>query len=440
MPNVLVLHPGPVSFRQERAARQRDYLREHDIRLILADDSLVASDHDFFDELIELPPAEQVARSYRILDRYCAEHEIDAVLSQSESSVLLGSLLYASASLPGITPSAAHACVNKFHCRRVLESAGVGVPRFALVHDARGVREFAREHGFPIVLKGVASALGRLVTLVRAADEIDRAVERVTRGIETSLDIERLCDFAALARIDLGCDPRREFLVETFAAGQPVETDGLVVGGNPCSFGVTEQVLSEPPRFFIEGYLAPADRSAEEIDAIEAASIAALAALGVDDAGYSIEMRIDRGAVKLIEVNGRLGWDEGFGDMFERVIGLHPVAAMLDLALGSTPSIDRREDVHCALAYTSCYEDMMVVRVPDAGELAALCSDDVDVGLATYSGARMHAPPHPDVAPHLAYALSVHPTSSRAAFTRAREVVRRLKFELRPASDTAAAS
>jgi hypothetical protein len=112
---------------------------------------------------------------------------------------------------------------------------------------------------------------------------------------------------------------------------------------------------------------------------------------------------------------------------------------MLDMALGSTPRIERRGDVHCALAYVSCYEDMTVVRVPDASALATLASDDVDVGLATYAGARMHAPPHPDVAPHLAYALAVHPTSSRAAFARARDVVRRLKFELRPASDASTA-
>lgn len=432
MPNVLVLHPGPIGFRQEQAARQREYLRENDIRLILADDSLVDSDRDHFHELVELPPAEEVKASVRILEHYCAEHEIDAVLSQSESSVLLGSLLFESVSLPGISPAAAHLCVNKFRCREELERAGVRVPRFRLAHDAAGVRAFAREHEFPIVLKGVASALSRLVTLVRSAAEIDAAVELVSRGIGTSLDIRRLSEFAALSRIDLGCDPRRDFLVEAFVHGDPIETDGLVVGAVPCSFGVTEQVLSTPPRFFIEGYLLPADRPALEIDAIERVSSAALSALGVENTGYSIEMRIDRGAVSVIEVNGRLGWDEGFGDMFERVIGRHPTRATLDLALGSTPDIEHRSGVCCALAYASCYDDAVVARVPTEEEIAALNGDGIHVELATYEGARMHAPPHPDVAPHLALALASHATSSRAAFVKAREIVRRLEFGLEP--------
>jgi biotin carboxylase len=433
MPNVLVLYPGPIGFRQEQAGRHRDYLRENDIRLILADDYLVEADRDFFDELVELPPPQKVEPAYRVLERYCARHDVDAVLSQSESSVLLGSLLFEAAALPGISPSAAHACVDKFKSRGELQRAGVLVPRFALARDARAVRAFAREAGFPIVLKGVASALGRLVTLVNTADEIDAGVERVSRGIATSLDVERLMSFAALARLDLGCDPRRDFLVEAFAHGDPVETDGLVVGTEPRSFAVTEQVLSQAPRFFLEGYLCPADRAQPDIDAIERTSNAAIAALAIDDAGYSIEMRIDRGSVTVIEVNGRLGWDEGFGDMFERVVGVHPVSAMLELALGSPPRIDRRTDAHCALAYSSCYEDRTVVRVPTESELEALRCDGVYVDLATYAGARMHAPPHPDVAPHLAFALASHPKSSRAAFVRAKETVRRLKFDLKPA-------
>jgi biotin carboxylase len=433
MTNVLVLHPGPIGFRQQEIARQRERLRGADVRWILADDSIVDSDRDYFDELIALPPSEQVRESYLVLDRYCAEHEVDALLSQSESSLLLGSMLYESVSLPGISPAAAHLCVNKFRSRVELERSGVGVPAFRLARDAAGVRAFAREFGFPIVLKGVASALGRLVTLVEKECEIESAVERVRRGLQSSLDIQRLAEFAALARIDMGCDPRREFLVEAFAHGDPVETDGLVVGSRPFSFGVTEQVLSTAPRFFLEGYLSPADRPEHEIAAIERTSNEALAALGVENTGYSIEMRIDRGEVRVIEVNGRLGWDEGFGDMFERATGTHPVSATLELALGSMPRIERRSDVRCALAYVSCYDDRTVARVPTEAELAMLNRDGVRVDLATYAGARMHAPPHPDVAPHLAYALASHPTSSRAAFLMAREVVRSAKFELEPA-------
>jgi hypothetical protein len=44
----------------------------------------------------------------------------------------------------------------------------------------------------------------------------------------------------------------------------------------------------------------------------------------------------------------------------------------------------------------------------------------------------MYAPPHPDVTPHLAYALATDPMSSRAAYERARAAVDRLEFALAP--------
>jgi hypothetical protein len=431
MPRVLVLHPGTISFRQEQVARHREFLRENDIQLVLADDSLVDSDREWFDDCIALPPAERVRDALRILDRYCAEHDVDAVLSQSESSVLLGALVYRRLSLPGISPRAAHLCVNKHASRVALQRARVAVPRFGLARDAAGVRSLASDFGFPIVLKGVASALGRLVTLVKSAGEIDAAVARVSAGVARSLDIERLCDFADTAGLDPGCDPRREFLVEAFARGEPVETDGLVLGAKPCSFGVTEQVLSAPPRFYLEGYLSPAERPAHELASIERTSAAALAALCVENSGYSIEMRFDRGEASVIEVNGRLGWDEGFGDMFERTTGCQPMIATLHQALGFAPPVARREGAHCALAYASCYDDAIVERVPTAEELASLQDGRVTLGLATYEQARLHAPPHPDVSPHLAYALAEHATSSRAAFAVAQAAVRRVPFEIR---------
>jgi len=194
-------------------------------------------------------------------------------------------------------------------------------------------------------------------------------------------------------------------------------------------------VLSAPPRFYLEGYLSPAERSAADVDAIERTSAAALLASAVEDSSYSIEMRIERGEASVIEVNGRLGWDEGFGDMFERTTGCQPMIATLHQALGLVPRIARREGVHCALAYASCYDDAIVERVPTAEELAALANGRVTIGLATYANARFHAPPHPDVAPHLAYALAEHPTSSRAAFAAAHAAVGRVPFGIRRVSE-----
>ena len=48
----------------------------------------------------------------------------------------------------------------------------------------------------------------------------------------------------------------------------------------------------------------------------------------------------------------------------------------------------------------------------------------------------MHAPPSPDVAPHLAWALATDPSSSRAAYARARSAVLALPVEQTPFKQT----
>lgn len=430
MTTILVLYPGTIGFRQREAKLQRAHLRDRGVRLALADDYLVDTDRAAFDEVIELPPPEHVREACSVLDGWRASNTIDAVWMQSEAALLAGSLTCDALGLPGIAPRAALACANKFLSRCELERAGVPQPSFALARDAHGVRAFARrpDIGYPIVLKGVASTLGRLVTLVRDESAIDAAVAHVTRGIALSTDIQRLCEFASVAGFDLGCDPHRDFLVESFAHGDPVETDGLVVGRTARSLGVTQQVLTAPPLFFLDGYLNPADRSERELAEIESVSDAAIAALGVSNTGYSIEMRIRDGRVSVIEVNGRLGWDEGFSDLFAAASGRRPGLEALDLALGRRVDSASTPRTHAALAYASCYDDCTVDRLPGAHDIARIEASGVSIGLAVYVGCPVYAPPHPSTTPHLAYALATDSASSRAAYARARAAVDQLEF------------
>src|SRR5260221_745261 len=269
MVTVLILYPGSVTFRQEQMTRHRPMLRELGISTVLADDFVQDSDREIFDDVVELPPCDRVVEGWRVLERWLEHHAVDAVLAQSEPAILLGALATKKIGRPGITPRSALLCVSKYLCRRELERARVPQPRFDLARDASDVRAFAAEDGYPVVLKATASALGRLVTFVESASEVDGAVERVRAGLQQSTDVLRLAAFAAASGIDLGYDPRLEFLVEAFAPGEPVGTDGIVVGSEHRRFGVTGQVLTKPPFFFVEGYLLPADRPASEIAEIQ---------------------------------------------------------------------------------------------------------------------------------------------------------------------------
>ncbi len=440
MPRVLVLYPGPLAHLQDAAVAHRWKLRALGLRFVLATDDASDVRDGFFDEVIELPPSELVHEVWPVLRRELDARKFDALFAQSEPALLVGALAARHAGFVGPSIEAARACVDKFACRRSLAAAGVPEPRFALASSAREVDLFASEHGFPIVLKGVASARGRLVTRVLDRASIARAVERLQLGLARSQDVARWTNFARAAGLELDCDPTRQFLVESFARGDVLETDGVLARAEPISFGVTEQIPSIDPPFFIEGYATPADRAPATIERIEAISRRALAAVGLSDSGYSIEFRVDEDEIALIEINGRLGWDEGFGEMFEASVGVQPAICALQVALGRRPELVRT-GVHAAVAYRCVYRDGRVVSVPSKRELAELASRDLAAAIHVAPGDSTHAPPHPNLLPHLARVLCSSRDSSRAAYTRAREAVDSLRFvlELEPNSNASCA-
>jgi len=430
--DVLCLYPGPATFRQREVGRNRDLLASLGVRLLLADDYDDPGDRACFADVIAMPPPQELAASKRALDRALAGKRVDAVLAQSESALCLGALFAAERGLPCLPLEATLLTTSKFGTRTALEAAGVAQPRFALAHDAQGVRRFAATHGYPVVIKATASALARLVTLVRSEADVELAVARLRDGLQRSPDVQRLSEFADVAGLELDHDPRTSFLVESFARGLPLETDGVVSRDTIVDYGVTEQVMTAPPLFFFEGYLLPADLTAADRAAIERTSGDALRALGVRDTGFSTELRWQDGRASIVEVNGRLGWDEGFGDIFDVAAGVQPVLQALQVALGMPVAASPRPDVRCAVAYSACYEDRIVTRIPDEETIRTVAREHgVRAGVCVWPGDRLYAPPSLDIAPHLAWVLATDPTSSRAAYERARGVLRHLPVELR---------
>lgn len=433
MIDVLCIYPGPAGFRQRQVRAHRPLLEGLGVRLLLADDYADPGDRDCFADFVQLPPPDEVEACKRAIDRAFAGRAMHGVLAQSESGLCLGALVAAERGLPALSLAATLAVTSKHRTRVALDAAGVEQPRYALVSTADEVRRFAGAHGYPVVLKASSSALARLVALVRDASAVDGAVARMRAALPISADVTRLVEFARLARLDVGCDPRESFLVESFAHGLPVETDGVVSRDRIGTFGVTEQVMTPPPLFYFEGYLFPADLPATELAAIEATSDAALRALDVRDTGFSIEMRWRDGRASVLEVNGRLGWDAGFGDLHACVTGVQPVLQTLQIALGQPVVVERARGVHAAVAYSAAYADRIVASVPSADDVARVERElGVQAGLCVWPGERILAPPDPDATPHLAWALARDGESSRRAYEAARRALERLPVELAP--------
>jgi len=307
-----------------------------------------------------------------------------------------------------------------------------------VARDAADVRRFGEAHGWPVMVKAFASTMARLVTKVDSLRDADDAVALLRDGLTRSRDVARLSDFARAARLDLAADPRAAFLCESFAPGAPFECDGFVVAGRARPFGVIEQVMTPAPRLFFEGYLLPADLPDAARELVAATGARAAEAVGLDAAGFSVELRFDGEVARVIEVNGRLGEDHGLWPLFARATGRDPFELAVAIALGERPAWScargaAGEPRH-AVAFACQYEERDVTAVPPPAAVAALLDAErfLEAGLCVEPGDELHAPPHPETFPHLAWLLAADHASSRAAFALARARVATLPIGLAP--------
>jgi hypothetical protein len=376
---------------------------------VFASDDVTPEDQRVYDRVVRLPPVWEVEETLDVLRGI----EADEVFFQTEFGLPPGSLLARERGLRGPTPEAVLSCLDKRRSRALLAAAGVPVPRFVRCSSAADVR--AARLGWPLVLKPAASTLGRGVRKVESDGDLDAAVAAMLRFLPTAPDVRRLVAFARAAGLDLAGDPTREFLAESFATGPAREVDGLVVGDRVDVFGTTDQVVRDGDGFYIEAYLFPAPGA----ETAERHARDAVRAHGLRDTGFSIEFRGD----VVIEVNGRLGEDDGFPDLFAAGLGRAPVSTWL--AHDERPS---RASGRHALAYVNRYAAGTVRRV---GRVPP------GVVVTVEAGQRLLPPGDPAYRAHAAWTIESDPHDAAEALRRARARLAGLELEIADAAPLA---
>ncbi len=415
-------------------AERRRLLSRHakawsELRWVLGDDWPGQSDQRHFESIVPLPPPEEVEAAFDLARAVLSERPPDAVLIASEAGLPLGSLIATHFGLPAPSPMAALLTIDKWQTRRRLHADRVTQPRFALAASAEEVGRFGSEWGWPCLLKARASTMGRLMERVHSPAEVKEAVSRLLAALPASPDIRRLKGLARAGNLDLEVDPAESFLVESVAPGEPIEVDGWIDQRGPHTLGLVRQRLSPHHRPFIEDYELPADLSPSASRAALSAANAAASALDLAPAVYSIELRVHDSTASVIEVNGRPGEDDGFGQLFQTAVGTEPMLVALDLARGITPTPNAREGSFC-LSYASSYERGLVSHVPALDPQSELPPGLLEVAACVHVGEELFAASDPQIFPHLAYALAHDPVSSGAARERARAFLSTWRFEI----------
>ncbi|MFD9129840.1 NikS protein [Kitasatospora sp. NPDC059571] len=204
---VLILNRGPLTKR-----RYDEWLADHPgpLLLLTSRQSLAT----YGDVLPEAGYAHAEAVDFevpgeveeRVLD-LARTHRIEYLVATQESDLQRAGALRDRLGLPGQSEQSAIAFRNKLVMKRLARRAGIAVAEHAPVEHAQDVRDFAEQHGFPLVLKvrDGSSSVGQHI--LHSAAELD-------------------AHLAAAGEIEPG-----RLMVEAFVAGSMVHIDGMVLDG-----------------------------------------------------------------------------------------------------------------------------------------------------------------------------------------------------------------
>lgn len=224
--------------------------------------------------------------------------------------------------LPGPDPRAVERAYRKDLTRAALREAGVPGPRFALAEGWSATAKAAAGLGYPLVVKPVDLCGGMHVRKV--ADEAELR--------EAFLALEA---FPVNARNQ----PRvPSVLLEELLTGPEVSVETVTHDGTTHVIGVTDKSIAGDPWFVESGHMFPADLEPGDREAAVGTAVAAVEALGLDNAVAHTEVKLTADGPKLIEVNPRPAGNQ-ITELVRRVSGIDLPAVFAQLAVGQRPQL-----------------------------------------------------------------------------------------------------
>jgi biotin carboxylase len=239
--------------------------------------------------------------------------------------------------LRGTPPGSALSARDKVAMRLAFAAAGVPQPRFVAIETFDDMARAANELGYPFVLKPTVGAHSRHIALVGGPDELETKYARVRDAVAR----ETRFVFRSLARADATVP----LIAEELLDGPQITTTTLVVGRDVVHLGLAD-VVSVRERglaaFSLASRTTPSIVGAATARAVEATATRAIEALGLRDTAAHPELVLTAEGPKVLEVAARVG---GFrAPMTKLAFGIDLDEAVLDLALGRAPAIDRTHE------------------------------------------------------------------------------------------------
>jgi biotin carboxylase len=301
------------------------------------------------DHLLTIDFADPDGAAARVAE-FAGRRPLQAVVGVDDLTAVAAAAIGERLGLRTSAVAAVAAARDKYQMRQCLAAAGVSIPRFrriALKDDpflaARGVE-------FPCVLKPLALSASRGVIRANNVDHFMAAFRRIA---------------ALLARddVEVSGDAARYLLAEQYIPGVEVALEGLLVGGTLHTLALFDKPDPLEGPFFEETiYVTPSRLPANVQAAVESATAAACAALGLAEGPVHAELRWNEDGPWVLEVAAR-----SIGGLCSRTLrfgtGMTLEELILRHALGWPIASLTRERRPAGV---------MMIPIPRAGRLAAV--------------------------------------------------------------------
>ncbi|HET9420655.1 MAG TPA: ATP-grasp domain-containing protein [Nocardioides sp.] len=248
---------------------------------------------------------------------------IRAAVSLFELGLLPAARVNEALGLGGESVATVELLLDKGRMRRHLAARGISPVASAVGRSAQDLRDFAEEHGLPIIVKPVreSGSLG----VFRIGDRAD--LEGVTERF-------RSLDDGHWTTKDLSsADSFEEFLVEEFLDGPEVSVETLSFDGRHVVVAVTDKEIGGPG--FIEiGHSQPSGHPADTLRDVTLLVGAFLDAVGLRNGPGHTEVKLTSRGPRIVESHNRTGGGR-INELAEVTYGVdmerHAIAAGLGL-------------------------------------------------------------------------------------------------------------
>lgn len=250
--------------------------------------------------------------------KVAGHHRIDGIMTLgSEVAVPIVARIAQLLALPGMSEETAFKATNKNAMREAFKAFGVPSPASEPVKTLAEAERFARQFGYPLVIKPSNSS-GQ-------------------RGVEKVIDWPALCRCFDEA-IKYSTDGYA--ILETFYAGPEINVTAAVVAGQVTILSLSNRITAASPHFGIAvEHVFPPDIPDQQAREVAAASVSAIRAIGLENGIAYPQIVAGENGPQVIEIAARI--PGGFmREVGMYMSGIDMIDVAIQLAMGEVISLD----------------------------------------------------------------------------------------------------